>query len=460
MLTSCLRQEASAQAEKLGGKVIYLPSPDVSKEEIARRIAAEHRIETGPICVLSALEPCWTWEVRRSKERLHPQTLQRKPAKCLHYYHYFRDRDFGLMHVRTQSWLPFQTRVCMNGREWLGRQLDRHRIPYERADNSFPWIANPAKAQELMDDMLDLDWPKLLDHFLLAANPAFDDLFEALGADPYWTLWQGEWATDVMFKSADALKACYPAFVRYAIHDLDSRDVLRFLSQKLSQNYKGEVTTDYKRRVEGIRVKHSAKWNSVKMYDKFGRLLRIETTINDPGAFKVRRCAQGDPKSERKLRPIRKTVMDLKAVARAGDACNRRYLDSLATVDVRTPLGQIVEPLTRPVEVGGRRVRGLRPWAEPDIKLLEAVGRGEFLTNGFRNRDLVPLLFPPVPTDPSERRRLSARVSRLLRLLRVHGLIQKVEGTHRYLVTAQGRMAIAAIIAARDTTLADLKRTA
>jgi hypothetical protein len=459
-LTTMLRDQAQAQAEKLGGMVQYLPSPDISKEGVALRCLKDRGISTGPICILSALEPCMTWQVRRSREHKHPQTLVRKPAKCLHYYHYFLDPSFGLMHVRIQSWLPFQIRVCMNGREWLGRRLDQNRIRYERADNSFPWIANPARAQELIDEMLDLDWPTVLDRFALMANPILDTLSEQLGQSPYWTVWQSEWATDVMFKDSESLAACYPDFVQHAIHDLKSQDVLRFLGQKLARNYKGEVTTDYKKRVEGIRVKHAAKSNSVKMYDKFGRILRIETTINEPGEFKVRRRASGKPESEKKLRPVRRSVVDLRALTRIGSASNHRYLDSLANVTLETPLGKILEPLTRPAELGGRRVRGLRPWAEPDVGLLEAVGRGEFLTNGFRNRDLVPLLFASVPDEPSERRKLSAKVSRLLRLLRAHGLIRKLEGTHRYLVTPEGRTVIAAVLSARNAPLSHLKQCA
>ena len=89
---------------------------------------------------------------------------------------------------------------------------------------------------------------------------------------------QSEWATDVMFEDAESLAELYPSLVRYAVADMHSPDVLRFLGKRLSPNYQGEVTTDFKRRVEGVRVKHTARANSVKMYDKQGSVLRIETT--------------------------------------------------------------------------------------------------------------------------------------------------------------------------------------
>jgi hypothetical protein len=459
-LTHMLRGDAEAVATELHDKVIYLPSAKESKEKIAQKYMAERNVRFGPICVLSALEPCMTWEVRRWRDRSHPQTFRRRSAKCLHYYHYFSDRRFGFGHVRVQSWFPFQVRVCLNGREWLGRRLDERRMRYERADNCFPWIASPERAQELMDEFLALAWPNILDELVIAANPMLGTLIHQLGQGYYWTTWQAEWATDVMFKDAESLAECYPSFVRYAMENLKSQDVMRFLGKKLHGNYKGEITTDYKKRIEGVRIKHWDKLNSMKMYDKFGRVLRPEMTFNDPGEFKVRRKAQGDPDSPVKLRPIRKSVVDLRRLARTGKACTHRYLDVFANVAVDTPLRQIVEPLTRPTELAGRRVRGLRPWTSPDVELLEAVGRGEFIANGFRNRDLVPLLYPKVPDDPAERRKVSAKVTRQIRFLRAHRLIKKVEGTHRYLVTTRGRTAIDAIIAARSASLSKLQQCA
>jgi hypothetical protein len=459
-LTDALRRDAEAAVAPLHGKVHYLPSPSISKEKVALKYMVDRKVRFGPICVLSALDPCWTWEVRRSHTREHPQQWRRKEAKCLHYYHYFFDQRFGFGHVRIQSWFPFQVRVCLNGRDWLWRRLDDHRMQYERADNCFPWIANPERAQQLMDDFLAQRWPKILDDFAITANPMLDALIEALGQGFYWTTWQAEWATDVMFKGAATLAECYPSFVRYAIENFKSADVMRFLGKKLVGQFRGEVVTDYKKRVEGVRVKHFAAFNSLKMYDKFGCVLRPELTVNNPSEFKVRRKAQGQPDSPIVPRPLRKGVVDLRRLARIGKGCTHRYLDALATVSVDTPLGRILEPITKPTELSGHRVRGLRPWAESDLALIEAIGRGEFIANGLRNRDLVPLLHPHVADDPAQRRKASASVTRSLRLLRAHGLITKVEGTRRYLVTDRGRTIIAAIIAAKNAPLSKLQQCA
>ncbi len=244
------------------------------------------------------------------------------------------------------------------------------------------------------------------------------------------------------------------------MESLKSPDVMRFLGKKLVGQYRGEIITDYKRRIEGVRVKHFAATNSLKMYDKFGCVLRSELTVNNPGEFKVRRKAQGQPDSPVIPRPLRKGVVDLRRLARTGKACTHRYLDAFAPVRVDTPLGRILEPLTQPTEISGRRVRGLRPWAGPDQALLEAIGRGEFIANGFRNRDLVRLLHPRVSDDPAARRKASASITRSLRLLRAHKLITKIEGTHRYLVTDRGRNVIAAIVAAKNAPLSKLQQCA
>src|SRR5690606_28029962 len=144
----------------------------------------------------------------------------------------------------------------------------------------------------------------------------------------------------------------------------------------------GEVTTDFKRRVEGVRVKHTVRANSVKMYDKQGSVLRVETTINRPDEFKIRRRAQGDPDSDLELRPLRKSVVDILRSSNIAQAANKRYLDALAVADDPTPLERILDPLAQRATLGDQRVRGLRPLTD-DVDLLQAIGQGEFTVNGF-----------------------------------------------------------------------------
>ena len=458
-VTGMIRGGAAAITDRLQVPVRYLESSRIRKEDVARKVLAERGIRSGPICVLSIVEPCWSWQVRRSHEHQHPQLIQRRLTKCLHHYHYFLDRELGFCHVRVQTWMPYTVQVCMNGREWLGQRLARARLVHTRADNCFPHLASPDRAQEIMDGMLQLPWPAILGDLVRRANPALATVADAARADYYWTVHQAEWATDVMFTDADALARRYPALVRHALTDFRSPDVLRFLAKSPSPSYRGEVTTDFKRRIEGVRVKHAAKTNSVKMYDKAGNVLRVETTINQQAEFKTRRRAQGQPDSQPTMRPLRKGIADFRALAKIADRSNRAYLDALSVVDDTETVAEVILPVTDHASLGGRRVRGLRPWATPDLPLLQAIGRGDFLVNGLRNRDLVMILFPG-QHGPPDRRKISAKVTRLLRLLRAHGVIRKIQGTHRYQVTTSGRRLIAAIVGAGEASLSQLKQSA
>jgi hypothetical protein len=469
-MTAMIRDAAGSVADARARPIRYLESSDTSKEEVARALLAEHPIRSGPICLLSTLEPCSSWEVWRSRERKHPQELRRRKTKCLHLYTYFLDPEFGFGHVRVQTWMPYQVQVYVNGREWLGRQLDRARMSYVRADNCFPHLADPDRAQQIFDGMLELPWRQLLDDLILRANPALASILDAVGASYYWTFHQSEWASDVMFRDAEELAACYPDLVRHAMTNFSSEDVMRFLGKRLAPNFQGEVITDHKRRREGIRVKHVVGTNSEKMYDKalpaplvhgtMPAVLRFENTMNDPSAFRVRRKAHGDPDSPRKLRPLRKSIADLRPRARISQQANNRLADALAIVESPTRVHDLIEPVTRPADLAGRRIRALHPWAAPDLPLLKAIANGDFLVDGFRNRDLHSAVFHGSATSADDRRKRSARVSYLLRILRGHGLIDKVAGTHRYHVTTKGREVIAAVIATDQAALSKLKQCA
>lgn len=458
-VTAMIRQEAESLAVTLDRPTTYLESSTVRKEDVARRLLRERPVESGLVCVLSCVEPCMTWQMFRSKEA-RTQELRRRTGKCLHLYFYFLDPEFGWSHVRVQTWMPYTVQICFNGREWLARQLDDAGIDYRRADNCFLSLGDVARAQLIMDRMTTMPWRRVLDRFVSTASPALDTIAEHALGSYRWALHQCEVATDVMFKSPAALAALYPSLARFAITDLGSKDTMRYLGKPLVATYRGEVVTNYKVRPEGICVRHAAGGNSIKMYDKQGSVLRVETTTNKPGEFKSRRRAEGDPDSEAKMRPLRKGIADIKARVRESVKANNRYLDSLATVDSDRTVEDVLAKVLHPAEIGGRRVRALKPWSDPDISLLRAISRGEFVTNGFRSRDVADLLGTSLPVDPAARRRSMAKLSRQLRLLRAHGVICKLEGTHRYRLSQSGRTLITAVTAALDASITKLKQCA
>ena len=158
---------------------------------------------------------------------------------------------------------------------------------------------------------------------------------------------------------------------------------------------------------------------------------------------------------------MRKGIADLQRRAQVSQAANERYLDALTSVDDGATLEERLRSVTAPATWHGQRVRALQPFAAADMALLEGVSRGEFAINGLRNRDLRPLLYgDESAVPPAEVRRRAGRVTRQLRLLRAHGLLQKVPHTHRYQITAQGREIITALLTARHTPIAQLAKAA
>ena len=466
--TERVKSASVAVAEAAGRPVLYLADPSARKEDLARGVAERDGVKDGLVCVLKAVEPCRSFDVHRNARAKKLELVPRR-RQCLHLYHYLVHPDLGLAHVRLQTWFPFNTWVCLNGREWLCRQLDAAGVGYVRRDNCLTDVRDVAEAQALLDGQLKTDWPGLLGGLAAAANPAHDELFGPASAYPidyYWSAQQTEWATDVMFKSPAALAGVYPSLVRHATQNLGSRDVLRFLGRAVPRglnarrDFSGQVATDLKERPEGLRVKHRVNANSVKLYDKQGSVLRVETTVNDARDIRVYRGVEGRPAAPMRWRRMRKGVCDLHRRAEVSQAANDRYLEALASAHQPTALKDLASPLCRPVRWKGGRARAINPLNDGDARLLAAVARGEFTVNGFRNRDLRGLLFRGEPREESESRRRSGVVTRKLRLLRGHGLIRKVAKTHRYLVTPKGREAITALLAAREADAAALMKAA
>lgn len=462
--TRRLREATEALAQRAGQRVRYVASSTLSKEDLVRDMAEREGRDEGLLAVLSCVEPCRSYELHRNRQTKHLD-LRNSPLKCLHYYFYFQHPQLGFMHARLQTWFPFTMHVCLNGREWLARQLDRAGEGYLRQGNCFVKLSDVPRAQRLFDRQLATNWPRLLDRI---ARQVFPVLPEILGDYPvryYWSADQSEWATDVMFRSPSALAALYPRLVLHGMTQLGTRDVLRFLGRKAGVSGRfgrltAEIQSDLRQRIEGTRLKHFVNQNSIKMYDKQGRVLRIETTINSPREMKTYRPKEGDEGGPKSWRYLRKGVADMARRAEISQAANERYLESLATVDETTPLEQLVKDVCRPVQWKGGRVRALNPLAKEDAALLAAVNRGEFLLHGFRNRDLVPLLYSSGRVSTQERRRRASRVTRKLRMLRAHGLIKKIPHTHRYQLTEHGRTIITALLAAQQANTSQLLKAA
>ena len=457
-LTGQIKTATQAIAQQAGRPLIYLSSSQVRKEQMAREIAKKDNISSGLIVILSSVDPCRTYTVG-GNPRTKMLEAQLGLGKCLHYYFYHLHPVFGFMHLRLQTWFPFLVQICLNGRNWLAHQMTELGLAYEQRDNCFTWLEDVPQAQRLLDAQVHTRWAPLLNQVVAENHPTHEQMRRPLSLSYYWTACESEYATDLMFAQEKRLARLYPGLVHHGIKSFGSRDVLRFLGHKPPQNgvgkFAGELNSSLKARPEGLRIKHFVNGNSLKLYDKQGSVLRVETTINHPEEFKVWRAKENDPEQKLGWRELRRGLADLPRRAQVSRAANDRYLSALAAVEEKTPLSQEAQTLCRPLRKDNQRYRALNPWSDQDGTLLAAVNRGEFAINGFRNRDLRALLFSSKGSEHEKKRRAGA-VTRKIRLLRAHGLLRKVSGTHRYVVSDKGRRIITALLAARQANVEQL----
>jgi hypothetical protein len=443
---------------KATDRFAYLPSTNIDKDQVARSYAVKHKVSQGLVCVLQCVEPCWSFTLESPN---HVLTVQGKQRKCSHLYHYYIDPQVGWMYVRLQTWFPFEMQVYVNGREWLARTMAQEDLSYRRSDNKILWVEDWPRAQELLDAQLQTSWPTLLDAFQRQVHPLHPGHLGKLAHLRYnWTVHQSEWATDVAFASRAELAKWMAVWQRQALN-YDSTEVLRFLGRtgRLQGNYPWEVETEWKRFYDGLRIKHWVDQNSLKLYDHLN-VGRVELTINRPDFFKVYRASQADPDGAKDWRSMRRGVADLHRRAAVSQKVNGRYLEGMAAVKETRTVQELVEPLCQRVAEPGknthRKVRALNPWAPADAALLRAISDPKWMVTGIRNRDVVAALYEEETKDALEKRRRSARVTRLLRLLRGHGLLHKVPKSHRYQVSAQARTAMVALLAAASANPATL----
>jgi len=462
-LTETLCRQTEALAKQEGVPLEHLNSPAVDKETRALELAQSAQCTSGRVALLTCVESCSTYRLRKNK--IGYVKPVKEPGKCLHYYHYFLHADLGLCYVRVQSWFPFAIRIGMNGRQWLYRQLEQRGVTFQRRNNLLLAVADPALAQQLLDEQRRTDWPTLLGNLVRPIQPLWTYLHGAAGTPYYWMTEQSEWATDFLFHTPADLAEWYARWTKYGTQTLQCRDVLRYLGKKVTAKghvpSNAEVKIDLRQRPEGTRLKFWHGTNSLKIYDKEAHALRIETTINHPQGYKVFRTKEGaDDDAPKSWQSMRKGVADLDRRAEVSHAANQRLAESLATVAQTTTLGQLLKPLGKPViHDGCRKARALNPLTGADGTLLRTLAQGDFLLKGFRNRDVRLSLHGQPPHD-NERRRQAAQVTRQLALLRAHGLIVKVPTTHRYQLSASGRRIVTALLTAHDSDVNRLAESA
>jgi hypothetical protein len=427
-----------------------------SKEKMAREIAARDRISSGLVCIFRVLEPCSSYDVRGNR-KCHLLELVRRRRRCLHYYAYIIDPEFGWMHVRIQSWIPFTIQVYVNGREWLCRQLDKNGSKYLRSKNKIIKVSDLNILQKQCKRLERMNWSRKLNIWAKCFNPLIQKFPGPDGKRGYfWVTDQCEYATDLLLKDRKSVDKVLPDIKRHAHTVLSVRDCYRFLGKRESS---GEAVVDLQQRPEGWRGKFRLGRNSVKIYDH-ANIIRIETTINNPSAFTTIRkpllakmatkTTKRSKVQKTKRTPIRKGVQDFWLLAKIGSGANRRMIDSFDNIRPTRQAIEHLDRLSKPRLKRGKHTPRLNPTSAETIDLFKAVAAGEGTLRGFTNGEIQHRLYPKPATGEKEQRRRTCQICRRLATLRGHGLIAKISGTRRYRLTPNGRATITAAIRFHD----------
>ena len=424
-----LRDEIRLHAERLAQEsaleIEFIRKKNFRKEKRIKQIVAKRGDHPGLVHIFSALEPCPSFKPWHDK-KTGRTFLRGAESKCVHYYFYIILEDLGLCYLRVPTWAPFRLQFYFNGHHQLASLVRKKNLSYCLLENAFIETEDFAKIQQLADSLQ----VKTLHRRLDQVAKTFCPVIRHFPSGYHWTLMQVEFSTDVVFKYQRDLHPLYETIIRTAIHAVKPDQVATFLGRKLHGTYQGEIGNDFHTRVEGTRIKHHMGPVSIKMYDKLGILLRIETTLNDVSFFKHhRKVEHRDGTWEMKEAPLKKSIYSLPVLRELMEAANRRYLEFVSTLEDPTVGIKNLEKISEPTTDGQRTYRGFNLFRDEDRKLFEGIVRGEFHIHGFQNCSLRTLL-------PEKS---GSQISRLFKRLKMHGLIKKIRGTYRYYLTRLGQ---------------------
>jgi hypothetical protein len=392
------------------------------KDDIAKAYLARHDGSEGILFVGRAQEKT---TVYRTEKRVNPDTGKAYPwivtATALpnHFYLYGLDDDVGPFFFKFCSYFPYTAKVCLNGHHWAQRQATKAGIDFEAADNAFAACADPARLQRLCErlspaaiDRFIRKWLARLPHPFTAADRRAGYRYDVSVLQAEFSLTQvldRPLAGRVFFEETirDNLDAGRPDQVSLTFaRRVTKRTPGRFRTRVITDGVIPSIHLDYKR-------------TRIKQYFKEGVALRTETTVNDTRDFGIGR-----------------RLPNLPALREVGFSANRRLLEVQRISSDPIAGADTYERVCRPVIVDGQRVPALRFDHPATQALLVALVVLRLLPEGFANRDLRALLAPALGLPASAM--TQGRMSYHLRRLRLHGLIERIPHTHRYLVTDFG----------------------
>jgi DNA-binding MarR family transcriptional regulator len=441
-----VRENAEALALQAGIAIEFIAKKHVRKEEVVAKVLDRRTEALGhPPCglfhIISAMESCDTYKPWHDKKN-HQTALRAASGKCLTYYFYFMDAEFGLIHVRVPTWAPFRLQFYCNGHSWLARQLMLSGIGFTAADNAFIRIDDWERAQALADGFSPEALHRQLDYYAALCCPVMDVFQQTY----HWSLMQVEYATDIVFRSAATLKPLYEQLTRESVLSIKAEHIATFLGRRIPPQLAQEIGNQFSTRIEGTCIKHRFGKCAIKMYDKFGIVLRIETTANDVSFFKHHRKVEhrnGPPTWANA--PVKKSIYSLVDLRDIMRGCNRRYLAHLSAIDDIAAGVRALDRLTKPKCKDGKTIKGINFFDPRENALLRALQNPSGNIVGLRRADLQTLC-AKLKFSPNT-------LSRQLRRLRDLGIIRRVVGTYRYFLTKIGRAAIAAACHVTQSTI-------
>ena len=423
-------------------KTIYLNSGKIDKNEIVMNELNKKDNKTGLITVLSAVEVCNTMTVKPNKETQKLEVTQK------HYYFYYNDDEFGLMYLKIQTWFPYNVQIYINGREYLSKILDKNNIKYEMYNNSFSYIEDFNKAQELANNILNQKISDSFDGLVNQINNLLPNINKIFSASYYWCIDQCEFATDINFKSREDLNNIYKTLVETTYFTFSSEDIYSFFGRNvnyISHFKSGEIVSDLRHRYQGYRIKFKINNNQIKMYDK-GNNLRIEVTINNPKDFKVlkekeRIIEHKEIVKEKVWTPMGKSISNLYRYVEISKSITKRYIEALPEIDLNKPTLSEIKNISEKIEVNDKIISGFNLLNKETLKVLQVISNGKYLINGFTNKSIRKEIF-----DESDSKYVINKTTRLLYKLKCHGIIKKVARKNKYYLTTNGRNLISSIL--------------
>jgi len=439
-VTEQIKSNADKVARENGLEIEYIRKTNAfRKEDKIAAIIKERGNEEGLVHIFSALELNKTYKPWHDKAT-GSTYFKHEKTKCLTYYFYFIDREFGLCFIRVPTIAPYKIDFYFNGHNWLETKLQKKSIFYQKVDNAYVHIADFEEAQKLSDGVRVEDLHKALDIFVTRYCP----LPDKWGLSHNYTISQVEYSLDILFESEEALKPLYDNIIKTAMHTVTPDDIANFLGKRFSVLFEGEAGSRLGRRILGTRIKHQMGEISVKIYDKFGKILRIEITSNDVSKLKIFRDVQKrNGNVVQTIAPVKKSIYSLfNLISVFKNACNR-YLEFISSFDDPTDGLKKLDRVTESVTKNDKNYKGFNFFNKEDEKILLSIADGRYTIKGITNKALRMSLTDKKPWQ----------ISRILKRLRLHGLIKKVGNSYKYYLTRLGKQVIVAGLSFKNISL-------